>query len=1105
VFTIQDYKEALLYDDSFKSLKIKPVTDEQGEFIFSSGRTAVVFKVKDLQTGKFKALKCFTMLHENALGRNQAIGRFLQFVQSPYLVDYQFLEEEIWVDDAFQPVVVMDWVEGNTLHFTLNSLCEERKNKEILRLALMFDQMALWWLAQNFAHGDLKADNLIITPNNQLVAVDYEGFYVPALQGEQATELGTEDYQHPERSAGFFCKDLDHVSILIISSALHALSIKPELWEPYNHGENLLLTWEDLKQAGKTEIWKKLLSLESSSARNRLNLLMYALSIPPGEVTGLKQVLQLQTQHIAELDKINTELPSEEFSNSYHWAAELGKINEVLPKYKPGTLDITFMPQNKNIPILNGSVHCVFALPNGKILVGGGFRKKLALFDEQMNFEWEFWDNLEDGFDSLVKVIRLQTDGKILVGGYFTSFNGKYCNRIARLFSNGKWDDNFEIGDGFDNNVHDIHLQSNGKILLGGKFTSFNDKSCNRIARLLPNGKWDDSFDIGDGFNNDVYTIQHQADGKILVGGWFNWFNGKPCNKIARLLPNGERDVGFVIGNGFDSVVTSICLQPDGKILVGGGFESFNNKSCNRIARLLFNGKKDDSFRIGRGLNDHVYAINLQSDGKIVLGGWFKKYNYKTCNYIARLLPNGKWDASFDIGAGFDESVKTIQLQPDGKFLVWGYFESFNGKSCKHIARLQPNGKLDDSFVIADGFDRRIKAIQLQTDGKILAGGRFTKFDDKTCNRIARLLPNGKWDDSFNIGDGFDSLVKAIRLQADGKVLVGGEFKWFKRKRCNGMARLLPNGNWDDSFDIGFGFETEEKNILIQLVLKHLGGWVLSFFGLISKYIARLLPNKDRDDEFRIDLRLRMSVAAIQLQTDGKIIVGGDFTYFNGKPCNRVARLMLNGKWDNSFDIGDGFNDCVNTIQLQPDGKILTGGRFSMFNGKFCNGIARLLPNGKWDDSFDIGAGFGGSFLIIETIRLQPDGKILVGGKFKWFNRVSCNGIIRLLPNGNRDDSFDSGIGFDSGNAFGPTVNIIYLQPDGRILVGGYFTSYQGNPCKNIARLLPNGQLDPEFDTSQDVYDVCSFAITQDHKLLMGGNFFTYGGIVCNHIARLNL
>lgn len=355
--------------------------------------------------------------------------------------------------------------------------------------------------------------------------------------------------------------------------------------------------------------------------------------------------------------------------------------------------------------------------------------------------------NVGTGFNNAVSAIVLQPNGKVLVGGSFTSYNGQTQNRIVRLNEDGTIDTLFNIGTGLNNSVFAVALQPDGKILVGGSFTEYNGQTRNRIIRLNEDGSLDTFFNIGAGFSfinatyTSVRTISLQPDDKILVGGRFTQYDGQNVNYIVRLNTDGSLDTSFDVETGFNDVVFTITPQTDGKILVGGWFTSYNGQAQNKITRLNADGALDATFDIGTGFNDEeVSTIVLQSDGKILVGGYaFTLYNGQTSNRIVRLDTDGTLDTSFNIGTGFNNAVNTISLQSNGKILVGGDFTSYNGQTRNRIVRLNTDGSLDNSFNIGAGLDNWVTTIALQPNGKILVGGNFTEYDGITQNRIVRL------------------------------------------------------------------------------------------------------------------------------------------------------------------------------------------------------------------------------------------------------------------------------------------------------------------------------------------------------------------------------
>ena len=344
----------------------------------------------------------------------------------------------------------------------------------------------------------------------------------------------------------------------------------------------------------------------------------------------------------------------------------------------------------------------------------------------------------------------IQSDGKIVVGGLFTDYNGTPANSIIRLNSDGSVDTSFFYGIGFNDAVYSISIQSNGAIVVGGRFTNYNGINADRIIRLNSDGSVDTSFIYGTGFNNTIQKINIQSDGKIVVGGFFTSYNGTGANYIIRLNSDGSIDTSFVYGSGFSYIIISIAIQTDGKILVGGAFTSYDGTGANQIIRLNSDGSVDTSFVYGTGFDSNVYSIAIQTDGKIVVGGNFSDYNGTGANHIIRLNSDGSIDTSFVYGIGFDSIVISIAIQSNGSILVGGAFTDYNGTGANYIILLNSNGSIDGSFIYGTGFNDAVYSISIQSNGAIVVGGRFTNYNGTPASNIIGL--NGVTSYTINGG-----------------------------------------------------------------------------------------------------------------------------------------------------------------------------------------------------------------------------------------------------------------------------------------------------------------------------------------------------------------
>ena len=224
-----------------------------------------------------------------------------------------------------------------------------------------------------------------------------------------------------------------------------------------------------------------------------------------------------------------------------------------------------------------------------------------------------------------------------------------------------------------------------------------------------------------------------------------------------------------------------------------------------------------------------VHKIVVQPDGKILVGGRFENYAGTARSKIIRLNSDGSIDGTFFAGSGFPTgsfAVFDLALQSDGKILVGGMFPSYGGVSRNRILRLNSDGTLDTSFVVGTGFDTIVNAIKVQTDGKILVGGLFTSYNGTSKNYIIRLNSDGSIDGTFSIGSGFNNQVQTIALQADGKILIGGSFTSYNGTSAKAIVRLNSDGTLDTSFTTNIRFSSASGSVSISYLTTKTSGYV---------------------------------------------------------------------------------------------------------------------------------------------------------------------------------------------------------------------------------------------------------------------------------------
>ena len=267
-------------DDNLDKLShLVPVLDKYGEPYRSSGAFAVVFKMKDEQTGKCYALKCFTEEQEGRAEAYRQIAEELEFVYSPYITSVKYLEKELFVDsnceDEEFPVLLMDWIEGETMETYIAANYTDTHAMSML--CYRFCKMAAWLRSQSFAHGDIKPDNIMVRPDGTLTLVDYDGMFVPTMKGQKSPTVGTKDFSHPLRTINDFDETIDDFALASIALSLKAISLNPSLLDLYGASDRLLFSAADYLDLSKSKTMTALQGLlADEEARTLLSMFLLA-------------------------------------------------------------------------------------------------------------------------------------------------------------------------------------------------------------------------------------------------------------------------------------------------------------------------------------------------------------------------------------------------------------------------------------------------------------------------------------------------------------------------------------------------------------------------------------------------------------------------------------------------------------------------------------------------------------------------------------------------------------------------------------------------------------------------------------------------------------
>ncbi len=881
--------------------------------------------------------------------------------------------------------------------------------------------------------------------------------------------------------------------------------------------------------------------------------------------------------------------------------------------FAPGETEATFEVTYIDDAIPEGSEPIALTLSNP---TNGGFlgpQNAVRLFIQDNDRRGTLLDASFDGFvlpTDFVSDLALLPDGKILAVGEFLDPATGLLDRVLRFNPDGSRDDTFDLqGTGPNDVVAAVAVQSDGKILIAGLFTEIGGVGRARIARLDADGALDENFDSGIGPTGDlpfVFNMYPLADGKIMVAGRFSDFDDTGRGVLVRLNENGSVDSSFDTGDGIVSRdadftgpwVSAVGIHSDGKLVIGGQFTEVGGEESRNVARLNANGSFDSSFFVGNGAvgpGASVEALAVLEDGKILIGGDFVTYDGNARNGIARLLSDGSHDETFDPGEGAQRVgqdgetvaglVDEIFAMPDGRIVLTGAFDSIDTFGRLGIGRILPDGRLDSSFGPFFGTtyrDRvgnqeydRVFAAALQPDGKIVTGATFETADGLNLFRLSRLLVTNDTTATVEFGRPRGSVpetggmveigvvrrgISSAAVSVDYFIIGGTATAGVDYETVSGTIEFAALET-DKSFSVPIlsdGVTEPTENFEVALRNPRGGVRIAEPVTVIVEIVDSTTPG-NVDFSFApvflpsaADASTFPPVTEIEVLDNGQILVAGFFTFVDtvdeaGEAVTLDAAGLIRANPDGTID--QTFNaeapeDSVivefRSMDVRPDGRILGGFR----------GVSLLEPDGARTDGFmprvedlatvvvmEPDGGFVVSDNFADTIQgielnevvrfnpdgtpdagflpvelndwavsglVQQDGKIVLGGWFTDVNGVGQNRLIRLNDNGTRDPGFDIGTGFEGVNV-PAAVFVVHEQPDGKLLVGGQFVLVNGVPRSNLVRLNPDGSVDESFDigTGPNLW-VGSLAVQDDGKILAGGGFFRVNGIDRPGLVRFN-
>lgn len=824
------------------------------------------------------------------------------------------------------------------------------------------------------------------------------------------------------------------------------------------------------------------------------------------------------------------------------------------------------------------SVTSTVTQPDGNIIVAAAGHSPISpQHDRGVVFRLQTNGALDSSFpishfDGAVRSLALDKDGNLFVGGNFNLVGDVSKPGFARFDPNGTLDPAFPQGSGVEPaNTHPLvnalALDSEGNLLVGGYFRQVSGVAISSLARILPDGGVDSTFTPFDPLLESSPLISALIvlpnDRVLVVGDWASVNE----NHIAIFLPNGASDPSFTPTLAESLHIHSAAAQPDGKFLIG---------TSQGVFRLLPNGQVDLSFSSEFRASGLVFVLR-KSDGSIVIGGEFSAVQGAVRGGVAQLFPDGTLDVGFDPGKGLyrnlssDEAVAyvyTLSSQADGKILVGGSFTHFDSIPAPDLVRLHLPPLSTDTRIYFEspshfpensGLARvkitRIGDISYPLSVDLLAvdqsaiNGRDFSLTPPTISfppglRAQEipftLLDNSALDSTRTfllqltnasvitaLDSGSNSLQISIhddeiRVEMASSSLAISEGERILRVPVNVFADSFVYGLVPRTFELSFltknstALSGRDYTISNQAALFSTVNHPVIQQSLSNSFTFEILDNRlvDGSRAFTIELQqpppgiflgakksasitildndhlaghalgANAKIRALASHPPARVLVGGDFTFFDGLPRPFLARVHLDGTLDESF-VPAPFNDSIDEIFVQPDGKILVAGEFTSVGPTPMNHLARLHPDGSLDSSFTIGSGWtervGPPHLW--ALASGPGGEVYAGSSYNRFNGELRPALVRLLPDGSFDQAFTPVLSLAPLPSAGG-IHDLALHPNGSLLIAGLFRvqfTPESQPISALASLFPNGNLERIF--VQGYPPVSQIALTPDSAI----------------------
>jgi uncharacterized delta-60 repeat protein len=784
---------------------------------------------------------------------------------------------------------------------------------------------------------------------------------------------------------------------------------------------------------------------------------------------------------------------------------------------------------------MSGVIAGVIAAIKGLFSKGGASDPAFTTYDNSIGFAI--------GYSGNSALYLSQPDGKFIVAsGGLSSYRGIATpGGVVRINSDGTLDSGFvqNIGTGGNYTLRTLVLQPDGKIIIGGDFTTWKGETAGGIVRLSSDGTVDNNFktNIGTAGNSGgVYSVALLSDGSIIVGGQFTTWNGASANKLVKLDSNGNRITLFStnVGSGTDGWVTALAIDSSNNIFVGcsnGG--SWNGGSGNALVKLNSSGAKDPTFMGNTGSGGAVYdgtptvsSVSISPlNGKILISGSMETWDGLACGDAVILNTTGIRDTTSlpssapGSGLGYNQSA----FAQDGSALFFTYVSSFTT-----IIRYTTSGVYDTAYAANVGTNKSVYSIYPQTDGTLIVvtgNGPAGLWGTNKHSGLVKLNANGTFNTSLpsNLSIQYaasSAVLNTVEL-SDRSIIACGGFTSWNGVSVGQIVKLSSSGNVDQTFltNSGTGITGTAPRRLVKtaddkIFVFNTSGGGFKFNGSNRSSLVRLNPNGTVDDtfpSFSLSGPAGSTIFDVALQSTGKAIISGTFLewpYGAGQNFSvSLIRVDNNGTYDSSFSFTHSGNSTgPSHVKVLSDDSVIIAG--SSFYGR----IRKLGVNGETDTQFSANVGTTPTNNLIYGITVQPDNKILVFGQLRLWNGTPVNRIIRLKSDGTPDTEFNNNVYPGLSGQYDRVTNASVLK-NGQIVlaISPRSSTWKGTAVNSLVRLNSDGTLDSGFTTNVGVglvpqgtsNEVERITPLSDGNFIVSGEFVSYNGVIRSRIAKI--